>query len=273
MSDAAWPSSPSFHYNTLHNKVLHSTCQWPLDGFSDSDFEPSSDSEPTPEDGTTLAHYNSEPAPAEILYMLDHDSEVDMAIEDDCQFESVFESEEPPYDNIDFDLPNVDMQIDGTNASPLAGESSDTVPEIRWQDGKRQGYCILCSEWVGLGQSKTSLYQFYRHSASASCQRTAQKEREKTRKEEAHLREQYFTTRTSPQFHAASISTTETDITSHFSLPVTTHQSSPSTSPSTIPSSLFNTPSPPPEWTSESITFESPEPTGLPNVCNGVVLN
>jgi hypothetical protein len=143
MSDAAWPSSPFFHYNTLHNKVLHSTCQWPLDGFSNSDFELSSESKPTPEDGTTLARYNAEPAPSEILYMLDHDSEVDMAIEDDCQFESVFKSEELPYDNIDINLPNVDMQADGTNASPLADENSDTVPEIRWQDGKRQGYCIL----------------------------------------------------------------------------------------------------------------------------------
>lgn len=277
MSDAAWPSSPSFHYNTLHNKVLHSTCQWPLDGFSDPDFELSSDSEPTPKDGTTLAHYNLEPAPAEILYVLDHDSEVEMTIEDDCQFKSVFEPEELPYDNIDIDLPNVDMQVDGANASPLANEISNTDPEIRWQDGKRQGYCILCSEWIGLGQSKSFLYQFYRHSASASCQKMAQKkEREKTRKEEAHLQEQYFTTRMSPQFRAASISTTETDITS-FSLSVMTHQSSPS--PSTSPSSLFNTPLPPPEWTSdhdEPVTFESPEPTGLipeSSKCNGVILN
>ncbi|KAG1872217.1 hypothetical protein F4604DRAFT_1925826 [Suillus subluteus] len=80
----------------------------------------------------------------------------------------------------------------------------------------------------------------------------------------------------SPQFHTASISTTKTDITS-FSLSVTTHQSSPS--PSTSPSSLFNTPSPPPEWTSdheEPTTFESPEPIGLipeSSECNGVVLN
>ncbi|KAG1717794.1 hypothetical protein EDB19DRAFT_2047110 [Suillus lakei] len=80
MSDAAWLSSPSFHYNTLHNKVLHST--WPLDGFSDPDFELSSDSEPAPEDGTTLTRYNPEPAPAEILYVLDHDLEVEMTIED-----------------------------------------------------------------------------------------------------------------------------------------------------------------------------------------------
>ncbi|KAG1800881.1 uncharacterized protein HD556DRAFT_1438880 [Suillus plorans] len=71
----AWPSSSSFHYNSLHNNVLHST--WQLDSFSDLDFEPSSDSNsgPTPEDGTTLAHYNPAPAPAEILYMLDYEDD------------------------------------------------------------------------------------------------------------------------------------------------------------------------------------------------------
>jgi hypothetical protein len=156
MSDAAWPSSPSFHYNTLHNKVLHSTCQWPLDGFSNPDFELSSDSEPTPKDGTTLTCYNLEPAPAKILYVLDHDSEVEMTIEDDCQFESVFEPEELPYDNIDIDLPNMDMQVDSANTSPLANEISNTDPEIHWQDGKRQGYCIvrranhLCTSSTGI---------------------------------------------------------------------------------------------------------------------------
>ncbi|KAG2146381.1 uncharacterized protein EDB93DRAFT_1250920 [Suillus bovinus] len=113
------------------------TFKWPLDGFSNSDFELSFDSEPTPEDGTTLARYNPEPAPAEILYVLDYDSDMDMTIEDEsllAGFTKEIEISQLEKERLGIPLDLIDNSVqDDSNATAVASTSQNSLMKRRRQ--------------------------------------------------------------------------------------------------------------------------------------------
>ncbi|KIJ10023.1 hypothetical protein PAXINDRAFT_16927 [Paxillus involutus ATCC 200175] len=206
----SWSSSPVADYNTLRDRIFSNIWTSDDDCFSEHDFETHGDTVVSNYTGsdhtdTQISQHNPAPLPAEIV----EEFIVDELTPDKAESQVTTNSEwstgtdasgfwEDGLDGGHWQPGQVDEHDGGPGEdTELTSTSSEHLSNIEIRvnaKGQQEAYCALCEEWVSLGRSKHSLYVYYTHTGSKVCQKAgAQKKKETVIMEEAHLRQQLFT--------------------------------------------------------------------------------